>query len=108
MAQAMAPSVAGDCVVPPVAPPSPPRRLAKAEPQPEAEPEPIERYSWMGVVREWVRASPIWMQATPEQESAYLEHRRQTRLAEERRKGEYLEQLERDAKEDLLAYGGPA
>ena len=53
MAQAMALSAAGDCVVPPMAPPYPPCRLAKAEHHPEPEPEPIERYSWTGVVREW-------------------------------------------------------
>ena len=36
------------------------------------------------------------MQATPEQEAAYLEHWRQIRVAEERREGEYLEMLECD------------
>jgi hypothetical protein len=43
MAEAMALSAAGDCVVPPVAPPSP----VKAKP----EPAPLERYSWTGEVR---------------------------------------------------------
>ena len=65
MAEAMALSAAGDCVVPPLAPSSP----AKAEP----EPTPIERYSWTGRVREWVSAPPVWMGATPAQEAAYLE-----------------------------------
>ncbi|KAE8766318.1 putative xyloglucan endotransglucosylase/hydrolase protein 30 [Hordeum vulgare] len=63
MAQAMAVSAAGDCVLPPLTPPSP----VKAEP----EPSPIKRYSWTGMVREW-----------------------------ERRRGEYLEMLERGAEEE--------
>ena len=89
MARALALSAAGDSVVPPVAPPSP------IKPEPEREPSPIERYSWTGVVREWVRAPSVWMGATPAQEAAYLEHWRQIRVAEERRDGEYLEMLER-------------
>ena len=88
---AMALSAASDCVLPPVTPPSP----VKAEP--ELESSPIERYSWTGVVREWVRAPPVLVGATPKQEAAYLEHWRHIRLAEERRDGEYLEMLERDA-----------
>ena len=67
MAQALALSAAGNSVVPPVAPPSP----IKPEPQPE--PEPIARFSWNGVVREWVSAPPVWLRATPAQEQAYLE-----------------------------------
>ena len=70
MAQAIALSAVRDCVLPPVAPPSPPRRCVKPEP----EPSPIERYSWTGVVREWVRAPPVWLGAMPVQEAAYLEH----------------------------------
>ena len=66
MAQAMALSAAGDCVLPPVTPPSP----MKAEP----EPSPIERYSWTGEVREWVSAPPVWYEAMPAQEAVYLEH----------------------------------
>ena len=62
MEQAFALSAAGDSVVPPVAPPSP------IKPEPEREPSPIERYSWTGVVREWVRVPPVWMGATPAQE----------------------------------------
>ena len=79
MAQALALSAAGDCVVPPVAPPSPPRCLVKPEKQPEPEPEPspIERYSWTGVVCEWVSTPPVWLGATPAQEAAYLEQWRQ-------------------------------
>ena len=102
MVQAIALSAAGDCVVPPVAPPSPPRRRVKAdpEPQPEPEPEPIARFSWNGVVREWVSAPPVWLGATPAQEQAYLEMWRQRRLAEERRQGEYEEMLERDLEEE--------
>ena len=67
MAQALTLSAVGDCVLPPVAPPSPPRCRVKAEPEPQLEPEPspIERYSWTGVVREWVRAPPVWVRATP-------------------------------------------
>ena len=92
MAEAMALSATGDCVVPPVAMPSP----VKAEP----EPAPVERYSWTGVVREWVSAPPVWMEAMPTQEAAYLEMWRQRRLAEERHRGEYEEMLERDLEEE--------
>ena len=92
MAEAMALSAAGDCVVPLVARLSP----VKAEP----EPTPIERYSWTGEVREWVSAPPVWMRVTEAHERAYLKQWRQRRLAEERREGEYLEQLERDAEEE--------
>lgn len=90
MAEAMALSAAGDCVVPPLAPPSP----AKAE----LVPTPIERYSWTRMVRKWVSASPVRMGAAEAQEHAYLEQWRQRRLAEERREGEHLEQLKRDAR----------
>ena len=87
-----------------MAPPSPPRRLVKADPEPqpepEPEPEPIARFSWTGVVREWVSAPPVWMGATPAQEQAYLEMWRQRRLVEERRRGEYEEMLERDLEEE--------
>ncbi|KAE8797159.1 putative serine/threonine-protein kinase [Hordeum vulgare] len=92
MAQDMALSVAGDCVLPPVTPSSP----ANAEP----EPKPIERYSWTGVVHEWVSAPAVWVGTTLAQEAAYLEHWPQRRLAEERRHGEYLEMLERGAEEE--------
>ena len=51
-------------------------------------------------MREWVRAPPVWVGATPAQEAAYLEHWRQIRVAEERRDGEYLEMLERDLEEE--------
>ncbi|KAE8813889.1 putative serine/threonine-protein kinase [Hordeum vulgare] len=87
MAHAMALSSAGDCVLPPVTPSSP----VKVEPEPE--PSPIERYSWTRVVREWFNAPPVWV-------GAYLEHWRQRQLVEERRHGEYLEMLERDAEEE--------
>ena len=40
------------------------------------------------------------MEVTPAQEAAYLEHWRQRRLAEERRRGEYEEMLEREAEEE--------
>ena len=83
-----------------MAPPSPPRRLVKADPEPQPEPEPIARFSWTGVVREWVSAPPVWLGATPAQEQAYLEMWRQRRLAEERRRGEYEEMLERDLEEE--------
>nr|CDM80777.1 unnamed protein product [Triticum aestivum] len=104
MAHAMALFAAGDCVVPPVAQPSPPRRLVNAdsEPQPQPEPEPgsIASFSWTGVVREWVSAPPVWMEAIPAQEATYLEHWRQRRLAEERRQAEYEEMLECDLEEE--------
>ena len=60
------------------------------------------RFSWNGVVREWVSAPPVWMGATSEQEAVYLEmwRRRRGRLAEERRRGEYEEMLERDLEEE--------
>ena len=61
MAQALALSATGDSVVPPVAPPSP----IKPEPHPEPEPEPIARFSWNGVVREWVSAPSVWLGTTP-------------------------------------------
>ncbi|KAE8805304.1 putative serine/threonine-protein kinase [Hordeum vulgare] len=93
---AMALSAVGDCVLPLVTPSSP----VKAEPDPEPEPSPIERYSWTGVVREWVSTPPVWVAATSAQEAAYLEHWRRRRLAEERRHGEYLEMLERDAEDE--------
>ena len=96
MMRALALSTAGDIVVPPVAPPSP----IKPEPQPEPEPEPIARFSWNGVVREWVSAPPVWLGATLAQEQAYLDMWRQRRLAEERRRDEYEEMLERDLKEE--------
>ncbi|KAE8778664.1 Pre-mRNA-processing factor 39 [Hordeum vulgare] len=63
---AMALSAAGECVLPLVTPPCP----VNAEP----EPEPIERYSWTGVVHEWVSVPPVWVGATPTQEAAHLEH----------------------------------
>ncbi|XBJ08222.1 hypothetical protein VPH35_013581 [Triticum aestivum] len=92
MAEVMALSAAGDYSVPPLASPSP----VKAEP----EPTPIERYSWVGMVREWVNAPLDWMRARETQERAYLEQWHQRRLPEERRKDEYLEQLERGAEEE--------
>ena len=96
MAQALALSGAGDSVVPPVAPPSP----IKPEPQPEPEPEPIARFSWNGVVREWVSAPPVWLGATPTQEQAYLEMWCQRWLVKERHRGEDEEMLERDLEEE--------
>ena len=96
MAEAMALFAACDCVVPPVTPPSPP----KAETE---EPAPLERYSWTGVMREWVSAPPIWLGATEKQEAAYLDHWRRVRLAEERREGERLQMLERKAEEEAAA-----
>ena len=98
MAQALALSATGDCIVPPVAPSSPPRRLVNADPEPQ--PEPIPRFSWTGVVRKWVSAPPVWMGATPEQEAAYLEMWCQRWLVKERHRGEDEEMLERDLKEE--------
>ena len=51
MVEAMALSAAGDCVVPPLALPSP----AKAAPAPT----PIEHYSWTEVVCEWEREAGV-------------------------------------------------
>ena len=93
MAEAMALSAAGDCVVPPVTRSSPP----KAEPEESAY---LERYSWTGVVREWVSAPSIWLGATEKQEAAYLDHWRRVRLAEERREGERQQMLESEAGEE--------
>ncbi|KAE8809124.1 Pre-mRNA-processing factor 39 [Hordeum vulgare] len=59
LAEAMALSAIRDCVVPPMAPPSP----AKTEPGPTALR--TESYTWDGVVREWVNAPPFWLGATP-------------------------------------------
>ena len=52
------------------------------------------------MVPEWVSVPPVWLGATPAQEQAYLEMWRQRRLAEERRRGEYEEMLERDLEEE--------
>ena len=76
--------------------PAPPSEV----PPPAVEPAPRERYSWTGVVREWVSAPPIWLGATEKQEAAYLDHWRRVRLAEERWEGERLQMLEREAKEE--------
>ena len=51
-------------------------------------------------MQEYVSAPSIWLRVTPTQEAADLEQWRQRRLAEERRHGEYLEQLECDAEEE--------
>ena len=68
MAEAMALFAAGNCIVPPLRPPSP----VKAE----SGPTPIkpESYSWNGVVREWVSMPLVWYGATPAHEHIYLEH----------------------------------
>ncbi|KAE8817189.1 Pre-mRNA-processing factor 39 [Hordeum vulgare] len=63
MARAMALSAAGDCILPPLTPSSP------VKPETELETSPIERYSWTGVVCEWVSAPPVWVRATPSQEA---------------------------------------
>ncbi|KAE8777287.1 Pre-mRNA-processing factor 39 [Hordeum vulgare] len=51
LAEAMVLSAAGDCVVPPLAPPSPVK--------PESGPPVGEMYVWDEVVREWVSAPPV-------------------------------------------------
>ncbi|KAE8782388.1 Pre-mRNA-processing factor 39 [Hordeum vulgare] len=66
-----------DCVVPPLAPPSP----ANAKPgslvlMPEL-------YAWDGVVCEWVSSPPVWLGATPKHVAAYLEHWRQRQVSED-------------------------
>ena len=67
MEEAHALSTAGECVVPP--PPPPSAFLPESKP--------IEHlpkvYQWTGVLREWVSAPPIWLDAAPEQEAAYLQ-----------------------------------
>ncbi|KAE8815577.1 hypothetical protein D1007_07048 [Hordeum vulgare] len=40
-----------------------------------------ELYGWDGMVHEWVSVPPVWLDAMPEQEAAYLEHSRQQRRA---------------------------
>ncbi|KAE8789026.1 Pre-mRNA-processing factor 39 [Hordeum vulgare] len=68
--EAMALSAAGDYVVPSLALPS----LAKVEHGPLVlKPE---QHVWDRVVREWVNVPPVWLDATLEQEVAYLEHYR--------------------------------
>ncbi|KAE8792947.1 Pre-mRNA-processing factor 39 [Hordeum vulgare] len=62
---------AGDCIVPPQAPPAP-VELGSLVLRPEL-------YTWNGVACEWVSAPPVWLSATPKQEAAYLEHSRQWR-----------------------------
>ncbi|EMS49403.1 Pre-mRNA-processing factor 39 [Triticum urartu] len=70
----MALFASGDCIVPPLRPPSP----VKAEAAPT--PIKLESYSWNGVVREWVSVPPIWLGATPAQEQLYLEQWRDSKL----------------------------
>ncbi|KAE8797362.1 Pre-mRNA-processing factor 39 [Hordeum vulgare] len=77
MAEAIALSVVGDCIVPPLAPPSP----ARLEPARNVL-KPHE-YIWEGVVREWVSAPPVWMRATLEQEQIYLKQWQQQHLRAE-------------------------
>ncbi|KAE8807101.1 Pre-mRNA-processing factor 39 [Hordeum vulgare] len=88
IAEAMALSAAGDCVVPP---------------PPEPEPEPTlsrEVYQWTGVVQEFVSVPPIWLGATPLQEQAYLEHWRSVHLQAERAEGLWLMELEKEEEEE--------
>ena len=60
LVEAIALSVAGNCVV-----------SLPLEPEPM---EPREVYQWTDVVHEFVTTPPIWLGATPQQEQAYLEH----------------------------------
>ncbi|KAE8820128.1 hypothetical protein D1007_01828 [Hordeum vulgare] len=86
LAEAIALSATGNCVVPP--PPKP-------EPT-----EPREVYQWNGVVSEFVNASPIWLGVTPQQEQAYLEHWRTEHLRAERAEGLRLMELEKEAEKE--------
>nr|XP_040256432.1 uncharacterized protein LOC109742167 [Aegilops tauschii subsp. strangulata] len=94
LAEALAPSAAGDYVIPPSLP-----RL----PEPKAEPPPMvpvtERYVWTGGLREWVSAPAVLLGATPAKKAAYLDHYRARALAEERAEGERLMQAKREAGE---------
>ncbi|KAE8799488.1 hypothetical protein D1007_25064 [Hordeum vulgare] len=65
LAEAIAMSIVGDCVVPP---------LSKSEPQPEV-------YEWTACLHEWVSVPPIWLGATPQQEAACLQHWRALHVA---------------------------
>ncbi|KAE8769895.1 hypothetical protein D1007_58443 [Hordeum vulgare] len=90
LAEAMALSAAGYCVVPP-------------PPEPEPYPEPAlpgQVYQWTGVVQEFLSPPPIWLGATPEQEQAYLEHWRSVHLQAERAEGLRLMELEKEEEEE--------
>ncbi|KAE8792476.1 hypothetical protein D1007_33000 [Hordeum vulgare] len=80
-------SAADEWVVPP---------LPKTEPM---EPQ-REVYQWIGCLREWVSAPPIWLGATPWQEEAYLHHWRSQHLVEERADGRRQMTQEREAEEE--------
>lgn len=94
---------AGDCVYLPPPPPLP--KLAPATPKAEpveAAPEPPaveERYALIGVLCEWVSPLAVALGATLKWEAAYLEHRRQCMLAEERADGERQMHVEREEEE---------
>ncbi|KAE8787905.1 Pre-mRNA-processing factor 39 [Hordeum vulgare] len=68
MVEAMALSAAGDALVPSLA------LLARAKAKPGSLVLKPKLYAWDGVVHEWVSAPPVLLGATPEQETAYLEH----------------------------------
>ncbi|KAE8809160.1 hypothetical protein D1007_14204 [Hordeum vulgare] len=88
LAEAMALSAAGDCVVPP-------------PPEPEPEPAlPRQVYQWIGVVQEFGSAPPIWLDATPLQEQAYLEHWRSVLLQAEHAEGLRLMELEKEEEDE--------
>jgi hypothetical protein len=72
-------------------------------PEPEAKPALTltpHAYAWTGEVPEFVSTSPVWLEATPQQEAAYLNMWRATRLAEERRAGEQQMLLEAEAERE--------
>ncbi|KAE8792600.1 Pre-mRNA-processing factor 39 [Hordeum vulgare] len=90
MAEAIALSAAGDCVVLPLAPPSPDKlKLMPTALKPH-------EYIWEGVVSEWMTVPPIWMGAMPEQEQIYLEHSRQHHLRAECEEGKHLKKWVED------------
>ncbi|KAE8786029.1 hypothetical protein D1007_40211 [Hordeum vulgare] len=86
LAEAIALSAAGNCMVPP-----PP------EPEPAL---PREVYQWTDVVQEFVSVPPIWLGATPQQEQAFLEHWRSEYLRAERAEGLRLMDLEKEEEEE--------
>ncbi|KAE8821374.1 putative serine/threonine-protein kinase [Hordeum vulgare] len=81
LAEAIALSDVSDAVVPPLAPPPSGQVCTPGT----------------GMVREWVSAPPVSLDAMLEQEAAYLEHWRQRRVREEGEEARRIELLECEA-----------
>lgn len=94
MQEALALSAAGDCVIPPSAPPL--AFFPEPKPEPQSTEHEPEVYQWTSQLREWVSAPPVWLGATPEQEVAYLQQWRARTLADERAEG--ARQMERECR----------